>query len=98
MFSSCNKEEKTNDPYPPFIVLNGESVVWAELNKPYSDPGAVAFDITSDQDTIDISFRMVINNPVNTGQVGSYKVTYNIKDEAGNNAPEKSRTVFVNIF
>ena len=98
MFSSCNKEEKTNDPFPPFIVLNGESVVWAELDKPYADHGAIAYDITSEQDTIDVSHRMIINNPVNTGQIGSYTVTYNVNDETGNKAQEKSRTVFVNIF
>jgi hypothetical protein len=98
LFSACNKEEEKADPYPPFIVLNGESIVWAERDKPYTDAGARAFDITAERDTVDISTRLVVSNQVNTSQVGSYKVTFNVSDEAGNEAPEVQRTVYVNIF
>lgn len=97
-FTACNKEEEKADPYPPFIVLNGESIVWAELNKPYTDVGARAFDINAQRDTVDISTRLVIDNRVNTGAVGSYKVTFNVSDAAGNKATEVQRTVYVNIF
>lgn len=98
LFLGCNKEEEKADPYPPFIVLNGESVVWAELYKPYTDAGARAYDITSERDTVDISIRLVVDNRVNTSQVGAYKVSFNVSDAAGNKATEVQRTVYVNIF
>lgn len=95
---SCNKPEEKSDVNPPFIVMQGDSIVWAELGKPYVDAGASAYDVTSEKDTIDISLKMVTDNKVNTEQIGSYKVTYSVTDDAGNKAPNKVRTVYVNLF
>ncbi|HPE42836.1 MAG TPA: DUF5011 domain-containing protein [Bacteroidales bacterium] len=98
LFAACNKEDTKDDPYPPFIVLNGTNPTWSPLGEPYEDAGAKAYDITATQDTIDISARMQTESDVNENEVGSYRVTYNVSDEAGNQAEEVERRVYINIY
>lgn len=98
LISACNKEETKDDPYPPFIVLNGANPVWSPLGEPYEDAGAEAYDITASLDTINISARMQINSNVDEDEIGSYRVTFNVADEAGNQAEEIQRVVYINIF
>ena len=57
----------------------------------YVDAGATALD---DIDG-DITEEITVVNPVNTGAVGSYDVTYNVKDAGGNSATEVVRSVTV---
>ncbi len=98
LFTSCNKEESKDDPYPPFIVLNGSNPAWSQLGESYEDAGAEAYDITATGDTINISARLQTNSNVNENEIGSYRVTYNVSDEAGNQATEVQRIVYINIF
>ena len=58
----------------------------------YSDPGATA----SDNIDGNITSSIVTVNPVNTAVVGTYTVTYNVSDAAGNAATQVTRTVYVN--
>ena len=58
----------------------------------YNDAGATALDNIDG----DITSSVVINNPVNTNVTGTYNVTYNINDTAGNVATQVNRTVIVN--
>jgi hypothetical protein len=60
-------------------------------NSNYVDAGAIA------EDNIDgdISASVVVTSNVNTAIVGSYTVTYNVSDFAGNSATAISRTVTV---
>ena len=57
----------------------------------YADAGATALD---DIDG-DITDQIIVLNPVDTVAVGSYNVTYNVKDEGGNSATEVVRKVMV---
>jgi hypothetical protein len=79
------------DAVAPTLSLLGEAVVEIESGSAYVDAGAAA------QDNIDgnISADILVDNPVNSAIVGSYTVTYNVSDLAGNAADPISRTVTV---
>jgi hypothetical protein len=76
----------------PVITLNGSSAVTIQYGEVYADAGATA---TDDVDG-DITADIVAVNPVNTSVAGTYTVTYNVSDNAGNAATEVTRTVVVN--
>ena len=73
------------------IVLVGEASVTVEQNATYTDAGATA---TDDIDG-DITEKIMTDNPVNTTVLGTYKVTYNVSNEAGDVAISVIRTVEV---
>ena len=79
------------DAVPPTLTLLGDATVDVPSGSGYSDAGASA------EDNIDgdVSARIIVNNPVNTAVVGTYTVTYNVSDFAGNAADTVSRTVNV---
>ena len=77
----------------PVITLNGPSSVILELGQAYNEQGATATDNIDG----DISANIVIGgDTVNTNAAGSYIVTYNVSDAAGNAANQVTRTVTVN--
>ncbi len=94
---SCKKDEN-KDTTKPFIVVLGNSPVYSELDSVYTDAGAKAYDVQENGDTLDISQNLKVTNNVNIHVKGTYKVLYNVSDDAGNKADEKSRTVIVEIF
>jgi hypothetical protein len=77
------------DTNPPVITLNGESVVTLEVNTPYLDAGALAFD----EEDGNLTSKLVTQNPVDSSRVGIYQVTYDVSDVAGNPAATVIRTV-----
>src|SRR2546425_391059 len=79
------------DPTPPVITLVGSNPVTVQQGSTYTDAGATA------TDNIDgnITPSIVTVNPVNTGVAGTYFVTYNVKDAAGNSATQVARIVNV---
>lgn len=79
------------DTTKPVITRLGSSPVTVEGGSTYTDAGATA------TDNIDgnITSSIVTVNPVNTSVVGTYTVTYNVSDAAGNNATQVTRTVNV---
>ena len=81
----------TADVTVPVITLLGDATVSLELGSSYTDAGATAVD------NIDgtITSSIVTVNPVNVNAVGTYTVTYNVDDAAGNAATQVSRTVNV---
>jgi len=80
------------DETKPVITLLGASSMTVEIGSVYADAGATATDNVSG----DISTKIVSNsNTVNTAQLGTYIVNYNVKDESGNSADQVSRTVVV---
>ncbi len=79
------------DSTPPVIALLGEPAVSHEAGNPYSDAGATA----SDSFDGDLTGSIVVTNPVNVSVPGSYTVSYNVSDAAGNAAAEVTRTVNV---
>jgi lysophospholipase L1-like esterase len=83
--------EETPDTTPPTIILQGEVNVTLMQGDTYNDAGATAND---DHDG-DITEDIVTVSDVNTSKVGTYHVTYNISDHAGNAADEVVREVNV---
>ncbi|MGD2107582.1 MAG: DUF5011 domain-containing protein [Nitrosopumilaceae archaeon] len=77
------------DTTPPVITLLGSSPIDVELNSVYNDAGATA------SDDVDGNVPVTITNTVNTTVVGTYIVTYDASDSAGNAATQVTRTVNV---
>ncbi len=79
------------DAVVPELVLNGDNPMSVPSNSPFIDPRATATDNIDG----DISTSVVATGVVNTALVGSYTVTYDVTDFAGNAATPVSRTVNV---
>ncbi|MEO0578900.1 MAG: immunoglobulin-like domain-containing protein, partial [Pseudomonadota bacterium] len=80
------------DTTAPVITLTGDNPLELTVGDTYTEPGATAID---DVDG-DISINIVIDSgAVNTALAGSYDVTYNVSDAAGNAATEVIRVVNV---
>lgn len=80
------------DTTPPVITLNGASTIDVEQGNTYIEQGATAIDNFDG----DISANIVIGGDIiNTSAIGTYMVTYNVSDAAGNNATQVTRTVNV---
>jgi len=78
------------DSTAPVITLTGEATVTLEVGATYTDLGATA------TDNYDTSVTVTVGgDTVDTTTVGTYTVTYNASDAAGNNATEVTRTVNV---
>lgn len=84
---SCNKTDNT----PPIIFMNGADTVGHILNQPYVDEGATSTDETDGN----ITNNIYVDNQVNENKVGWYTVTYNVVDEAGNEAAPATRDIYV---
>ena len=81
-----------SDSTPPVITLTGNQIVEVALNGSYSDAGATASDDTDG--TITGSITTVGSTP-DTSVPGTYAVTYDVDDAAGNSASQVVRTVIV---
>lgn len=92
-FYSC-KKNGSDDNTPPVITLTGSAQVYVDKGTSYTDAGATALDETDG----DITSKIVVFNPVDVNTEGSYYVTFNVSDNAGNNAAEVKRKVIVKIF
>ena len=79
------------DTTAPVITLVGDAQITVEVGTTYTDLGATA----SDNYDGDITADIVTVNNVDTSVIGSYTVTYNVSDDAGNDATEVTRTVNV---
>ena len=79
------------DTTPPVITLQGTSSIQVYQGQTYTDAGATAQDSYEGNVTSDI----VVTNPVNTSNLGTYTVRYNVSDASGNAATEVTRTVTV---
>ena len=81
------------DTTPPVLTLNGSSTIDLTLGGTYTELGATATDNVDG----DISANIVVGgDTVDVNTLGSYIVTYNVSDAAGNAATEITRTVNVN--
>ena len=80
-----------NDFTNPSITLAGSSPTYANLGTSYTDAGATA----SDNIDGNITANIVVSGSVNITSAGSYTLSYNVSDAAGNNAAQVTRTVIV---
>lgn len=79
------------DTTKPVITLVGASPFDINVGDTYNDQGATATDNVDGN----ITANIVTVNPVDTNTAGTYIVTYNVSDAAGNAADEVTRTVNV---
>ncbi len=79
------------DTVKPIITLNGSANMSVFQGSGFTDPGATA---TDDRDG-NVSSKIVVSGSVNTGAAGTYTLSYNVKDAAGNSATTLTRTVTV---
>ncbi len=76
----------------PVITLNGNNPLNVAIGGTFTDPGATAVDGYG----IDISSSIITaGDTVDENTAGTYVITYNVSDEAGNAATEVTRTVIV---
>ncbi|MET1260145.1 immunoglobulin-like domain-containing protein [Flagellimonas sp. DF-77] len=80
------------DTVAPVITLNGDATINLTVGDTFTDPGATA---TDDVDG-DISANIVVGgDTVDTDTAGTYTITYDVSDAAGNAAAQVTRTVNV---
>ncbi len=79
------------DTTAPVITLVGSATVNLNVGASYTDAGATATDNIDG----DLTANIVTVDNVNTAVAGTYTVTYNVSDAAGNAATEVVRTVIV---
>jgi MYXO-CTERM domain-containing protein len=82
----------TQTAVTPLLTLIGNTIMSIEQGTSYNDPGATASDL---YDSLASPGVVVGGDSVNTNSVGTYTVTYNVSDEAGNAAIAVIRTVNV---
>ena len=75
----------------PVITLNGFSIVTHQKGNVYIDAGAIAFDFSN----VNLTSRIIVNNNINENLEGTYQITYDVSDNAGNQALQVQRTVEV---
>ncbi len=92
VLDNCDVDPCDPDIVAPVIFLNGDPVMTVECKGIYSESGATATDNCDGNVTANI---VVGGDAVNVNVVGSYTVTYNVTDSAGNSAAEVTRTVHV---
>ena len=84
----------TVDTTKPIITLIGDATINLTVGDPYVDKGATA------NDNLDgnITAKIVKAGTVNTAAAGTYTITYDVTDLAGNTAIRVSRSVIVTAF
>lgn len=78
------------DPNPPVLTLRGGSNYIVYQGDAFSDPGYEALD----QEDGDITDRVVVSGTVDSAKMGTYTLTYTVKDRFGNQV-SVNRTVTV---
>jgi len=79
------------DQTKPVITLIGEAIVTISKNGTFTDEGATVTDNVDAETTI-----YATGGEVNTSEAGTYTLTYDYTDAAGNKADTVRRTVIVN--
>ena len=80
------------DTTAPVITILGSNPVNIQVGSVYNDAGATAADTLDG----DLSSSITVVNNVDVNTVGTYTVTYDVTDSAGNQATQAVRTVNVN--
>ena len=86
-----NRTVQVVDSTKPTIQLIGDSTVSVEVGGSFSDPGATA----SDTNDGDLTSSIVVSGTFDLNSTGTYALTYNVTDSAGNSADSVTRTIIV---
>jgi len=90
--TSCSSDEDHTDTRVTYYInltINGDEVVYLDANSTYVDAGCKA-----EANGQDVSDKIIIDNPVDTKNIGPYTVTYRAVNEDGF-ASEVYRYVYV---
>ncbi|MBX7259509.1 MAG: DUF5011 domain-containing protein [Candidatus Hydrogenedentes bacterium] len=82
--------QQAGDTTPPVVTLLGGTTVTLNVGQTYLEPGATATDAVSGDRTANIA----VSGTVNTGMPGTYYLTYQAADVAGN-LGNATRTVVI---
>jgi hypothetical protein len=81
-----------SDVGAPIITLLGDTTINIIVGGTFTDPGATA----TDEEDGDITANIVVGgDTVDVNTAGTYIITYNVSDAAGNAATQRTRTVIV---
>jgi outer membrane protein OmpA-like peptidoglycan-associated protein len=89
--SPVTRTVRVNDSEAPTLVLLGGATQTLECGTPWDDPGARANDACAG----DLTSAIRRSGSVNAREPGDYTLTYEVADEANNDAPPVSRQVAV---
>lgn len=89
--SVASRSVSVVDRIAPVISLIGSNSITVNLNSIYTDPGV---NVTDNYDA-NVASRLVIENLVNTAQLGTYTITFRVSDASQNVAVPVSREVRV---
>ena len=89
--ASLNGTDLAVDTTPPVITLVGGAEVQLAKGATYTEPGYTATDNMDGN----VTGMVVVAGSVNTDAVGSYTLSYDVADRAGNAAVTQNRTVTV---
>ncbi len=89
-------EATTPDTDKPIIAVLGQNPLTLTVGDTFIDPGATAIDAIDGNISSDIVFGGTIADGDVTTSAGTFTVTYDVSDSAGNSADQESRTVIVN--
>jgi len=81
-----------SDVGAPVITLLGDTTMNIMIGEPFTDPGYTAVDDADGDLTANI---VVGGDVVDVNTAGTYIITYNVSDAAGNAATQRTRTVIV---
>ena len=81
-----------SDVGAPIITLLGDTTINIALGGTFTDPGATATDDVGGDLTASI---VIAGDVVDVNTAGTYIITYNVSDAAGNAATQRTRTVIV---
>lgn len=90
-FTACNREDTSS----PEITLKGDATITIFVGETFNDPGVTATDLDASEDEVDLTASVTKTGTVDNTKSGKYTIKYNVADEAGNAAVEKSRDVIV---
>lgn len=82
-YLKCGRFESKIDHTGPEIVLNGDSAINISLGDTYEELGIKSV-IDKEEGKLDSKNVVIDSSKVDTSKVGSYKVTYTIRDKAYN--------------
>jgi hypothetical protein len=89
--SAVTRQVIVKDTAPPVIQLKGFATINLNRGSLFVDPGATATDSTDG----DLTSSIVVNGSVDTHTIGTYVITYSVKDAAGNQSSVE-RTIHIN--
>lgn len=82
-YLKCNKMESKADHEGPVITLNGDDTIYVDLNHDYEELGVK--EVKDNKDGIvDINKVIIDSSKVDTKKVGSYNVSYTVRDSLYN--------------